>query len=48
MTVATKREVVRMVLEGKCPPYIPWSIGFTKEAGDKLRPTMAVRISKGR
>jgi uroporphyrinogen decarboxylase len=33
----TKREVVRLVLEGKRPPYVPWSMGFTKEAGDKLR-----------
>jgi uroporphyrinogen decarboxylase len=32
----TKREVVRLVLEGKRPPYVPWSMGFTKEAKDKL------------
>jgi len=32
----TKREVVRLVLEGKKPPYVPWSMGFTKEARDKL------------
>ena len=31
-----KREVVRLVLEGKRPPYVPWSLGFTKEARDKL------------
>ncbi len=31
-----KREVIKMVLEGKCPPYVPWSFGFTKEAYDKL------------
>lgn len=32
-----KRDVVRMVFEGKKPPYVPWSIfGFTKEALDKL------------
>jgi uroporphyrinogen decarboxylase len=28
----TKREVVRMVLEGKSPPYVPWSFEFTYEA----------------
>ncbi len=33
----TKREVVRIVLEGQRPPYVPWSMGFTKEAGEKLR-----------
>jgi uroporphyrinogen decarboxylase len=33
----TKREVVRLVLDGKRPPYVPWSMGFTKEAGQKLR-----------
>ena len=27
----TKREVVRMVLEGKKPPYVPWSYKFTLE-----------------
>jgi len=32
----TKREVMRMVLEGKRPPYVPWSMGFTKEAREKL------------
>ena len=33
----TKRDVVRLVLEGKRPPYVPWSMGFTKEAKDNLR-----------
>ncbi len=33
----TKREVVRLVLEGKRPPYVPWSMGFTKEAREKLQ-----------
>ncbi len=28
----TKREVVKMVLEGKRPPYVPWSFEFTYEA----------------
>jgi uroporphyrinogen decarboxylase len=32
-----KREVVRLVLEGRRPPYVPWSMGFTVEAADKLR-----------
>jgi uroporphyrinogen decarboxylase len=32
----TRREVVRMVLEGKKPPYVPWSFGFTQEAREKL------------
>jgi uroporphyrinogen decarboxylase len=33
----TKRDVVRVVLEGKRPPYVPWSMGFTAEAREKLR-----------
>lgn len=33
----TKREVVRCVLEGKRPPYVPWSCSFTQEAEDTLR-----------
>ncbi len=32
-----KREVVRTVLEGDRPPYVPWSMGFTVEAAKKLR-----------
>jgi uroporphyrinogen decarboxylase len=32
-----KREVVRLVLEGKRPPYVPWSFGFTHEAEEKLQ-----------
>ncbi len=32
----TKREVVRLVFEGKRPPYVPWSCGFTWEAHEKL------------
>ena len=31
-----RREVVRMVLEGERPPYVPWSFEFTQEAKDKL------------
>ncbi len=33
----TKREVIRMVLDGERPPYVPWSMGFTLEAKAKLR-----------
>lgn len=33
----TKRDVVRAVLEGRQPPYVPWSMGFTKEAREKLQ-----------
>ena len=33
----TKRDVVRCVLEGRKPPYVPWSIGLTKEARDKVQ-----------
>jgi uroporphyrinogen decarboxylase len=32
----TKREVIRAVLEGQVPPYVPWSCGFTREARVKL------------
>jgi uroporphyrinogen decarboxylase len=32
----TKREVVKEVLEGRVPPYVPWSFRFTKEAKEKL------------
>jgi len=32
----TKRDVVRTVLEGKTPPYVPWSFSFTQEARDRL------------
>ena len=31
-----KREVIRTVLEGKRPPYVPWSFSFTLEAREKL------------
>jgi uroporphyrinogen decarboxylase len=33
----TKREIVRLVIDGKKPPYVPWSFAFTQEAQDKLR-----------
>ncbi len=34
----TKREIIRLVLDGQKPPYVPWSCGFTKEACAKLQP----------
>ncbi len=37
MSVMTPREVVRLVLSGARPPYVPWSMGFTKEAKEKLQ-----------
>jgi len=36
-TAMTKREVIRMVLDGERPPYVPWSMGLTLEAKAKLR-----------
>jgi uroporphyrinogen decarboxylase len=33
----TKREVIHDVLSGGKPPYVPWSMGFTKEAREKLQ-----------
>jgi len=32
----TKREIVKMALESKKPPYVSWSFRFTKEAKDVL------------
>ncbi len=32
----SKREVIRLVLDGGRPPYVPWSLGLTKEAREKL------------
>jgi uroporphyrinogen decarboxylase len=31
-----KREIVRLALDGKRPPHVPWSFGFTIEAYEKL------------
>lgn len=33
----TKREVINMVLDFTPPPYVPWSMGFTQEAQEKLK-----------
>lgn len=32
-----KREVVKLAIEGKQVPYVPWHCGFTVEAADKLK-----------
>ena len=32
----TKRDVVRMAIDHERPPYVPWSFGFTQEAGAAL------------
>ncbi|PJB63360.1 MAG: uroporphyrinogen-III decarboxylase-like protein, partial [Armatimonadetes bacterium CG_4_9_14_3_um_filter_58_7] len=32
----TKRDSVRLAIEHKRPPYVPWSLGFTHEAREKL------------
>ena len=33
----TRREVVKIALAGKEPPYVPWSFSFTHEAEEKLQ-----------
>lgn len=33
---STKRDVVKQVLEGQPPPYVPWSFKFTLEAEERL------------
>jgi len=33
----TKREVIKMVLDGQKPPYVPWSFKFTKEPYEQLQ-----------
>ena len=32
----TKRDVIRTVLDGKKPPYVPWSFKFTVEPKEML------------
>lgn len=32
-----KREIIKLVLDGGVPPYVPWSFGFTHEAKLKLQ-----------
>jgi uroporphyrinogen decarboxylase len=33
----SKRDVIKLVLNGNEPPYVPWSIGLTSEAKKKLQ-----------
>lgn len=33
----TKRDVIKTVLEGGAPPYVPWSFSFTEEAAATLK-----------
>ena len=33
----TKREVVRLAVQGERPPYVPWQFSFTVEAEAKLQ-----------
>jgi len=35
--MTSKRDVVRLVLEGGQAPWVPWSLGFTLEAKEKLQ-----------
>jgi hypothetical protein len=42
----SKREVTQMVLDGLKPPYVPWSFGFTVEAKQNCRTTMACKTWK--
>lgn len=38
-----KREVIKLVLDGKCPPYVPWSFKFTKEPKEALETYYGVK-----
>ncbi len=40
-----KRDVIRLVLEGKKPPYVPWSLGFTQEAKAKLQEPLSMLLT---
>jgi uroporphyrinogen decarboxylase len=37
MTRLTKREIIRMTLNGQQPPYVPWSFKFTEEPAKLLQ-----------
>lgn len=39
----TKRDVIKMVLDGKKPPYVPWSFKFTKEPLEQLQEYYGVK-----
>jgi hypothetical protein len=41
----THREIVSMVLRHEPPPYVPWELGFTCEARQKL---LAISAAKRR
>lgn len=41
--MVTKREVIKMVLDGKKPPYVPWSFKFTKEPKEQLEKYYGVK-----
>ena len=32
----TKRDIIKTVLQGGTPPYVPWGFAFTKEARARL------------
>ena len=32
----TKRQIIKSILDGEQPPYVPWSFSFTHEAREKL------------
>jgi len=38
-----KRDVVKLALEGKNVPYVPWAISFTKDAQEKLEKYLNVQ-----
>ena len=35
--MTTKREIIKIVLDGKKPPYVPWSFKFTQEPKEQLQ-----------
>ena len=39
----SQRDIIRMVLEGEEPPYVPWSMGFTKEPRETLEEHFGTR-----
>lgn len=38
----TRRDVVKLVLDGRKPPYVPWHCGFTREALNSLKQHLGV------
>lgn len=47
LTFPSKRNIIRMVLDGRRPPYVPWSMGFTLEARQKLQRHFGCRDIEG-